>query len=234
MPQGAETNMTDGMADGPIHPRGQRNTSRQRARGMKAKTSGRNPEEGAQHMVSSTADDRIEQLERKIAELEKQVESTSAAGAQPSPHPADGDASKDINYYCICAAAAGAVGVPVIDVAAVTAVQVRLVKRLASLDEKDFDDESGKALASALTGAVGPVLLGQTGARMAARWIPVVGPAVALVTVPALNYASTRVVGHYFRDYFKSGGKAKPDFAKLARDVQATYRTKPAPAAAVA
>jgi uncharacterized protein (DUF697 family) len=190
------------------------------------------PEKGVESMDSPTSTDRIAELERKIAELQRQVEASGAAvgGPAPTPHPSDGAADKDINYYSWCAAAAGALPTPLLDLAAVTAVQLRLVKRLAHLYERDFDDESGKSLVAALTGAMAPAFLGQGGAKLAVRMLPVVGGAVGLVTLPAFNYGSTRVVGHYFKGYFKNPATGKHQIAGVADAIRSQVKSATAAA----
>jgi len=139
-------------------------------------------------------------------------------------HPKDGEAAKMIRYYSLCSAGAGVLSPPVLDLAAVTAIQLRLVRRLAGLYGKDFDQESGRTLVAALTGALAPSYAGQAGAKMLVRWLGggLIGGLAAGSTLPALNYGATALVGKLFQRHFKAAGNEKLNFSDLSQTVAAS------------
>ncbi len=55
-------------------------------------------------------------------------------------------------YYAKWAAGTGLIPVPIVDLAAVTAVQLKMLRRLAKIHGVDYDDSSGKCLIGALLG----------------------------------------------------------------------------------
>src|SRR5690554_7805527 len=110
------------------------------------------PEEGVEQMAT------IQELEEEIARLKREVNRSALTP--------DDKATRAIRYYSRWAAGAGLLSPPILDLAAVTAVQLRLVKNLANIYGKNFDDESGKSLVAALTGALAPAVVGQSGAKL--------------------------------------------------------------------
>ena len=138
-------------------------------------------------------------------------------------HPKDSEAAKIIRYYSLCSAGAGVLSPPVLDLAAVTAIQLKLVRRLAGLYGKDFDQESGRSLVAALSGALAPSYAGQAGARLLLRWLGpgILGGLAAGTAIPTLNYGATSLVGKLFQGHFKKAGNEKVNFSDLGQAVAA-------------
>jgi uncharacterized protein (DUF697 family) len=118
----------------------------------------------------------------------------------------DAQADSEITYYARCAAGAGIIPIPLADLAAVTAVQVRLVRRLAAAYGADYDESSGRALVGALVMSYLPARVGYGSIGLFIRMTPVVGPLLGLATVPGFNYASTWALGRVFKNHFAKGG----------------------------
>ncbi len=96
---------------------------------------------------------------------------------------------------------AGLVPIPLLDIAAVSAVQLDMLKQLAKLYGKDFKESAGKGWISAITGS--------TMARMGAslvKTIPGIGSILGGVTMSALSGASTFSIGQVFIWHFSGGG----------------------------
>lgn len=104
-----------------------------------------------------------------------------------------------VDRYAKYAAAAGLVPVPVVDVAAITGVQVALVRALADQYGVDYSPERGKSLVAALVGGVMPALAGH-------QMLKIVGPLFGMVSVAGFAMASTYAVGRLFIGHFESGG----------------------------
>ncbi|MGE4609066.1 MAG: DUF6611 family protein [Myxococcota bacterium] len=119
------------------------------------------------------------------------------------------------------AMAAAAIPVPLADIAAVTLVQLDMVKALSAEFEVDYDESRGNALLVALAGA--------SAARLGAsvfKVIPVAGSLIGAAAQIALSGASTYAVGQVFRGiYAGSGTLASVDTDSL-RDRYEEYVAK--------
>jgi uncharacterized protein (DUF697 family) len=140
----------------------------------------------------------------------------------------DVEAEDQIKYYARCAAAAGVIPAPIVDVAAVTAVQVRMVKRLAAAYGADYDESSGRALVSSLVGSYLPARIGYGSVGMFIRMTPIIGGVLGLITVPGFNYASTWAVGRVFKNHFAKGGTLPTlDMASAKRQYREVFGSAP-------
>jgi uncharacterized protein (DUF697 family) len=115
------------------------------------------------------------------------------------------DVEKLIRRHVVFAMAAGAIPIPVVDIAAVTAIQLDLMKELANQYNVDYSRERGKVLATALIGTTVGNLLGRAGAS-AIKAIPGVGTILGIGSMAVLAGASTFALGKIFEHHFKGGG----------------------------
>lgn len=119
-----------------------------------------------------------------------------------------GQAHDIIRRYVKWSAAAGLVYLPVVDVALVTGVQLKMVGALARLYEVPFRHDRAKAIVGALVGAIAPqVVAGAVlGALAPVIGVPVLGPALVLVSRPTFDAAATYALGRVFVQHFEAGG----------------------------
>ncbi len=105
-------------------------------------------------------------------------------------------------------AGAGLIPIPIADIGAIAAVQVKMIRDLAKLYQVEFPDVRAKALSSALAGGVLPYLLtmGSGFAFSFLKAIPVVGTAIAIAAMPGFGSAATYAVGKVFAQHFAGGG----------------------------
>lgn len=106
-----------------------------------------------------------------------------------------------IRNYVMWSMGAGLLPIPLLDIAAVTALQVDLIKRISNKYSQPASETQVKAWVGALAGS--------TGARFAAdalKLIPVVGTIVGGVAQSALSGATTYALGKVFIKHFESGG----------------------------
>ncbi|MBX2814344.1 MAG: DUF697 domain-containing protein [Saprospiraceae bacterium] len=96
---------------------------------------------------------------------------------------------------------AGLVPVPLLDIAAVSAVQLDMLRQLAKLYGKSFKESSGKSWISVITGST----LARMGASLV-KTIPGIGSILGGVTMSALSGASTYAIGQVFIWHFSTGG----------------------------
>jgi len=110
-------------------------------------------------------------------------------------------AQETINNHVMWAMGAGAIPLPIIDVAAVTAIQLDMLKQLCGIYEVNYLESSGKSLISAIAGS--------TLAKIAASFmkgIPVIGTLLGGVSMAAMSGASTYGMGQVFVRHFEGGG----------------------------
>ena len=106
-----------------------------------------------------------------------------------------------IRNHMIWSMGAGFIPVPLVDLVAVSAIQLDMIRQLAKVYEVDFKQTEGKAVISALTGTG----LARLGAR-AVKFIPGVGSILGGVTLAILSGASSYALGEVFKRHFETGG----------------------------
>ena len=99
------------------------------------------------------------------------------------------------------AVAIGLIPLPFLDIALLTALQLRLVKSLSDIYEVEFLEHLGQSSLSALVGGTFPVAV-----RSLTKAIPTYGTLVGAVACSSLAGASTYAVGKVFILHFESGG----------------------------
>ena len=110
-------------------------------------------------------------------------------------------AQEIVKSHVLYSLGAGLVPVPLLDIAAVSVVQLDMLKQLAKVYDQDFKESAGKGWISAITGS--------TMARMGAslvKTIPGIGSILGGVTMSALSGASTYAIGQVFIWHFSTGG----------------------------
>lgn len=116
-------------------------------------------------------------------------------GKQTESHPAE--AQKIIQDHVIWSMGAGLLPIPMMDVAAVSAIQMDMVKKITSLYNQEFSNLQAKAWVSTLAGSLG--------ARFAAeslKFIPGYGSLIGGVTMSLLSGATTYAIGKVFLQAF--------------------------------
>jgi uncharacterized protein (DUF697 family) len=103
------------------------------------------------------------------------------------------------------ATGAGLVPLPFLDLAAITAVQVRMVHQLAALYGVPFRVDAVKRIIGVIIGSGGAVLVAAPVASMM-KAFPVVGTFLSTFVEPAAAAASTYALGCVFMQHFESGG----------------------------
>lgn len=111
-----------------------------------------------------------------------------------------------IHRNVLWALGAGVVPLPLADVLAVSAVQIKLLKELSELYGVTFRQELAKKLIGSLLVGIGGVGVGTAIGLSLAKLIPVFGHAAGLVTVPVTAGAFTHAIGRVFVMHFESGG----------------------------
>lgn len=110
-----------------------------------------------------------------------------------------------IRDHVMFSMAAGAIPLPLLDIAAVTAIQMDMLKQMAKRYDINFDDQVGKSIGASLTSATFGSLLGRIGAS-AVKTIPGIGTALGIGSQVVLAGASTFALGKVFQSHFDEDG----------------------------
>ena len=115
------------------------------------------------------------------------------------------EAERIVNSYIGWSAGAGLIPFPIVDLAAITAVELKMLDSLAKLYEIPFSREAAKSLIGSLLGAGGTVLVAAPAASLV-KFVPFVGSIAGALTEPAIAAAATYALGRVFIQHFESGG----------------------------
>ena len=114
-------------------------------------------------------------------------------------------AQEIVKKYMYWSMGAGLIPIPVADLAAVTAIQLKMISDLANQYKLKFSKDAGKALLGSLVGGGGSAAVGGMAASTA-KGLPLIGQAAGVLAMPAIAGASTYAVGKVFISHFESGG----------------------------
>lgn len=115
------------------------------------------------------------------------------------------EANSLIKNYVITAIGLGLIPLPLVDMAAFVALQVKLVHGLSKVYDIPFKQNLGRSLIVSLLSGVGS-LVGIMGIASLAKIFPVFGSLGGGVGVAATLGAITYAVGHVFATHFEKGG----------------------------
>lgn len=111
-------------------------------------------------------------------------------------------AERVVHQHAAVAAGVGVIPVPVIDIAGLAVVQLRMLAKLADQYDVKYSGNLGRTLVSALLGVLVPVSLKTTTYGLL-RSVPVFGPLLGFLTLPGFSWAATYAIGTVFIDAFE-------------------------------
>ena len=115
------------------------------------------------------------------------------------------NAKNKINTYVFWSLGAGLIPVPIVDLIALSGIQVKMISELSKLYGLPFSKNIVKSLIGALLGSSLPVQVSLPLSSLL-KTIPVIGQTTGAVTMPVMGGASTYAVGKVFLQHFASGG----------------------------
>ncbi len=107
-----------------------------------------------------------------------------------------------IRNHIVWAMGASFIPLPVLDVFAVSGLQLDMIKGLCRVYDVNFSETQGKAIVTSLTSSA----LARIGARSLIKLVPGVGSLIGGVTLSVFNGASTYALGEVFKKHFAAGG----------------------------
>ena len=131
-------------------------------------------------------------------------------------------ANDSVKNHTMAAISVGLVPVPMIDMAALTTIQLNMIYSLAKRYEVPFSKNLVKSLVSSLVAGSTPVTVALPLASFL-KAIPIIGQTSGMISTSAIGAYSTYAIGHVFITHFESGGtfldfdmkKAKQQFKEL-------------------
>jgi uncharacterized protein (DUF697 family) len=119
------------------------------------------------------------------------------------------EAARVISSAVKWSAAAAVVPVPYLDLLALGAVQVKMVRDLAQVYGLDAESETLKGVISALLGTLAPAAISVGLLGSALKILPVSGTIIGSVGLAAFGSAATYAIGKIFVAHFDQGGTVK-------------------------
>ncbi len=111
-----------------------------------------------------------------------------------------------IKDYVLASVAASIVPIAFFDIAAVVAIQLRMIQKLSQLYGKPFTDRLGRKVIYALAGGVVGYGAGYFVAASATKMIPGIGWMVGMVSLPVVAGGATYAVGRSIVKHYEEGG----------------------------
>lgn len=111
-----------------------------------------------------------------------------------------------IKNHVMATGAAALLPLPVLDMAAITAIQIRMIAKLATMYGRSFSENTVRNTLTALAGGVVGQSAGVMTAVSLAKFIPGVGWMAGMISLPVVAGASTYAVGRVFQRHFERGG----------------------------
>lgn len=121
-------------------------------------------------------------------------------------------AHRTVKKYMWFSGGVGLLPLPFLNVAGITALQLRMLQVLSETYDVPFSRDLGKKIIGSLLGAVAPAsvsgILGRTATLFASsiHGVRIVGGIVGRTTMPVFAGASTYALGKVFIQHFESGG----------------------------
>lgn len=116
------------------------------------------------------------------------------------------EAGRIVRNYTLGAMGASLVPIPMLDLAAITGIQLKMLHSLAKMYDLPFKKDLGKSLIASLVGGYIPYATTGTLASSFVKFVPFIGQGLALVSMPILAGATSYAVGKVFIQHFEAGG----------------------------
>ncbi len=120
----------------------------------------------------------------------------------PEKEPKTDRANEIVKNYALGSLAVGIVPFPLVDMAILAGVQLKMLHSLAKLYDVEFQDTLGKSVIAALLGGG----ISSSLSTSLAKSVPILGLATSMISIVLFGGASTYAIGRVFIQHFESGG----------------------------
>lgn len=135
-----------------------------------------------------------------------EVENTSTQEAAMEELTREEQATKLTKRFVLWSMGGSLVPVALLDLAAVVAIQVKMLRDMSEIYDVPFTESRGKSIATSLIGSLGLVPSGTILLSSLVKVIPGIGSMVSALSLPAMVGAITYATGRVFILHFESGG----------------------------
>jgi uncharacterized protein (DUF697 family) len=115
-------------------------------------------------------------------------------------------ATEIVKKYALYAGGAGLIPIPMLDFAAITGVEIKMLSELAKIYDVPFEDDRVRPIVASIIGGYASTKLGYGMGGAFLKGIPLLGPVLGLLAVPGFGAGLTWAVGKVFIQHFASGG----------------------------
>ena len=118
---------------------------------------------------------------------------------------ADDGSDNTIRNHVIGSMGVGLIPIPVVDLVALTGIQVNMLRKLANTYDIPFSKDKVKTILASLIGGGIPVTFSTAFASLM-KTVPLIGTTTGALAMPILAGATTYAVGKVFTQHFACGG----------------------------
>jgi len=116
-------------------------------------------------------------------------------------------ATEIVKKYALYTAGVGLIPVPLVDLAGIAALEVKMLADLAKVYEVPFENDRVRPIVAGLIGGLTATNVGYgVGSSSMLKSVPVVGSLLGAFSVPTFAAATTYAIGKVFIQHFASGG----------------------------
>lgn len=154
------------------------------------------------------------------------AEETTRAGKDPLDILLNSESRNIILSHVSIAISLAIVPLPLFDFAAVFGTQLHMIRNLANLHGKAFDERLGRSLLAALLGGAGPLIAG-AGFASLFKGVPGLGSLIGGASLAVSAGAITYAIGFTFARHFEQGGDLIDfDISKARQSVRNAYQAR--------
>jgi uncharacterized protein (DUF697 family) len=111
-----------------------------------------------------------------------------------------------IKRYALYSAGAGLIPMPVVDMVAIGGVQLKMLAEVGKVYNLPFESDRMRPIVASLLGGYAATRIGYGVGGGFLKAIPLVGPVLGALSVPAFASGATWAIGRVFVMHFASGG----------------------------
>ncbi|MGE5479914.1 MAG: YcjF family protein [Chloroflexota bacterium] len=146
-----------------------------------------------------------ESQETQNATIAEDLASQGSVDAQVAESQTLKEATGIMNKYILWSMGAGFIPIPLIDTAAVTGVQLKMLNDMSKAYGIEFKANRVKSIVAALVGGLSADMVSRSMFNSWLKTVPFIG-IVGQLSMPAYSGATTYAVGKVFIQHFESGG----------------------------